>query len=287
MKIEKQHIHITITSLTLFIQIGIIITIIFMAQNIVILKDQLKSDINQTKTELENKISDNQQRNDDKLLELTNNLISTQQNLKDQINELRADASSDFSGIIPEILPAVVSIGTDVAQGSGVIITNDGYIVTNAHVLSGGHYVRALTYENDRWLSADLIGYNLTMDIAVLKINGNYPYLNFENSDNVKIGEKAIAAGNPLGLSFSVSEGIISARDRQGSNELPIYFQVDVPLNPGNSGGPLINKEGKIIGINNFKIQDSENLGFSLESNYVKDTVNQILNQEQIGKIIS
>ena len=96
------------------------------------------------------------------------------------------------------------------------------------------------------------------------------------NSDKVQVGEKVIAIGNPLGLQFSVSQGIISAVHRIGINGIEAYLQTDAALNPGNSGGPLINTQGKVIGINNFKIGSGENLGFALESNYIIDSVNDI-----------
>ena len=120
-----------------------------------------------------------------------------------------------------------------------------------------------------------LIGYDSNADIALLKINGSYDYLELRNSDDVRVGEKVIAIGNPLGLSFSVSEGIVSAINREGANGLPAYIQTDAALNPGNSGGPLIGTDGKAIGINNYKAR-GENIGFALESNYIKDTVNEI-----------
>ena len=118
---------------------------------------------------------------------------------------------------------------------------------------------------------------------------GTFTYINahytVEISDDVQIGEKVIAIGNPLGLSFSVSEGIVSAVNREGSNGLPYYIQTDTALNPGNSGGPLINTDGEVIGINNFKIAGGENLGFSLESNYIEDSVNEI-SLERLDEII-
>jgi len=83
------------------------------------------------------------------------------------------------------------------------------------------------------------------------------------------VGEKVIAIGNPLGLSLSVTEGIVSGVHRIGDNNLPAYIQTDAALNPGNSGGPLINTDGKVIGINNFKISGTESLGFALESDYI------------------
>ncbi|MFA6022927.1 MAG: trypsin-like peptidase domain-containing protein [Candidatus Pacearchaeota archaeon] len=278
--------HITLTTITIIIQIFTIVALVYLNINLITLQNTTSLALNKTITDFDNKLSNNQQRNDDKMLELTNNLVNTQRSLASQMEQLKADTTADFSRIIPTVLKGVVSVSTDVAQGSGFIISKEGYIVTNAHVLSGGHYARILPYQSDKWISAELIGYDLNMDIAVLKITSAENYLTFENSDNVQIGEKVIALGNPLGLSFSVSEGIISARDREGINNLNAYFQVDVPLNPGNSGGPLVNKAGKVVGINNFKLQDSENLGFSLESNYARDAINKILNEEQIGVTI-
>ncbi|MDD5193923.1 MAG: trypsin-like peptidase domain-containing protein [Candidatus Nanoarchaeia archaeon] len=209
-----------------------------------------------------------------KINELSSSLIDVQKNLEMKIGSINAKTSSDFSGIIEQATQSVVSIRTDVAQGTGFIITNDGYVVTNAHVLSGARYAEAIT-QNQQVKEMNLIGYNLTLDIALLKIDGSYSNINFDNSDNIKVGEKVIAIGNPLGLSFSVSEGIISAKDRLGDNNLPYYIQTDAALNPGNSGGPLINTNGNVIGINNFKIS-GENLGFALESNYIIEVVNQI-----------
>jgi len=100
--------------------------------------------------------------------------------------------------------------------------------------------------------------------------------LELADSDDVQIGEKVIAIGNPLGLQFSVSEGIVSGIHRPGLNEMEVYIQTDAALNPGNSGGPLINKKGEVIGINNFKIGGTEGMGFALESNSIKETVNEI-----------
>ena len=209
--------------------------------------------------------------------EISASLFTVKEGIDQEIAQLKAQTSNDFSGIIEDVIPSVVSVGTDVSQGSGFIVSEDGFIITNAHVLEGGAYVRILTYESDQWQSAELIGYNATLDIAVLKAQGNsFEPIDFDSSE-VKVGEKAIALGNPLGLSFSVTEGIISALDRTGPNEIPAYIQIDVPLNPGNSGGPLVSKQGRVIGINNFKIQGSENLGFALESEYAVNTINDIL----------
>lgn len=196
-------------------------------------------------------------------------------NISQQFATLKASASDDFSSIIENSVPAVVTIRTDIAQGTGFIISKDGYIVTNEHVIDGGSYIQAIDY-NQNVIDAQLIGSDTNLDIALLKIPGNYSKLNLGDSSNVQVGDNVIAIGNPLGLQFSVSQGIISAIDREGPNGLNAYFQTDAALNPGNSGGPLIDVEGEVIGINNFKAGNSENVGFALESNYIKEAVNNI-----------
>ena len=220
-----------------------------------------------------------------KLIELTNSVISTRQDLSsletsfgEELNLLKASVGADFSGIIDVVVHSVVTIRTDISQGTGFIITNDGYVVTNYHVMEGANAAGIYTYDGEQH-KVSLLGYDSELDIALLKIDGIYESLKFENSDNVNVGEKVIAIGNPLGLQFSVSEGIISAIHREGQNGLNAYIQTDAALNPGNSGGPLIDKEGKVVGINNFKIGSSESLGFALESDYIRQAVNSISQQ--------
>jgi len=143
-------------------------------------------------------------------------------------------------------------------------------------VIEKASVVKVLTYDN-KVTTVDIIGVSKNADIALLKIDSNeYAPLQLGNSDELKVGQRVIAVGNPLGLSFSVTEGIISATKRKGSNGLEAYIQIDVPINPGNSGGPLINIKKEIVGIANFKIGGFESLGFAIDSNHVKDAVDQI-----------
>jgi len=235
---------------------------------------------------LENKMSKNQLETQSKINELTNILIQTKENIvsldesfQTELQELKATTSIDFSGIVENAIKSVVTIRTNVGQGTGFIIDEQGFVITNAHVLEGGREVSAIT-SNQKIIPAELIGYNTKIDIALLKISGDFKELKLANSNDIQVGEKVIAIGNPLGLQFSVSEGIVSAVDRKGPNEINAYIQTDAALNPGNSGGPLINKQGEVIGINNFKVGGGENLGFALESNYVIDAVNEISQQE-------
>lgn len=236
--------------------------------------------------ELDKKIDDLSKDTQTKLNDLSDGLLETESGLKSlgsqigsldsELTDLKASASSDFSSIIEEAIKSVVTIKTDIAQGSGFVIASGGYVVTNAHVMEGATAANVITYDGKSH-KVSRVGENPTMDITLLKIDdGTYDPLILADSDDVQVGEKVIAIGNPLGLQFSVSEGIVSATKREGSNGLKIYIQTDAALNSGNSGGPLIDNEGEVVGINNFKIGDSENLGFALESNYIKQVVNDI-----------
>ncbi|MBI2631780.1 trypsin-like peptidase domain-containing protein [Candidatus Pacearchaeota archaeon] len=221
-------------------------------------------------------IYENNALNQQSINELALALSKQESSLTKEISLLKS-SSGDFSGIIEDVVKGVVSVGTDKAMGSGFVITQDGYIVTNQHVIAGAKKIAILTYDK-QVVSAKLIGYDLNRDIALLKADGSYNALEFGNSDNVQPGRKVIAIGNPLGLSFTVTQGIVSAINREGPNGLEEYIQTDVSLNPGNSGGPLIDVGGQVIGVNNFKVGGAESLGFALEINVAKDVVNKIAN---------
>ena len=124
---------------------------------------------------------------------------------------------------------------------------------------------------------------SLAPSVTVLKINApDLQALAFGDSDELKVGEKVIAAGNPAGLDFTVTEGIVSAF-RTFSNNLD-YIQTDVPINPGNSGGPLINTKGEIVGINNFKVGGFESLGFAIASDEVDTIVRSLINEYEANQ---
>lgn len=277
MPLQRHH-KIIIGSFSSFIVIVLILNSVFLYT--------LYAQLQLNSKNLEKEISALQADTNTKLNELTTKIIQTQSNIfllnqsfKTQIQELKSSASSDFSSVIENSLQSVVTVKTDVSQGTGFLISSDGYFITNAHVLSGARVVSAVNYEQNE-IQASFIGYDEDFDIALLKLKGNYNELKLGNSDEVQVGESVIAIGNPLGLQFSVSEGIISAVNRLGPNEINAYLQTDAALNPGNSGGPLINKKGKVIGINNFKIGGGENIGFALESNYIREITNKISQRE-------
>ncbi|MEK6949940.1 MAG: trypsin-like peptidase domain-containing protein [Nanoarchaeota archaeon] len=242
------------------------------------MKNNLTTEINLVDTSLRNFKNQNQQE-----INTLSSLIDEIEKqseiklgeLKDELKSIQVK-SKDFTAIIDDVITSVVSVATDKAQGSGAIIGNEGFIVTNHHVVYDANIIRVATY-GGKVYDAQLIGYNSLVDIAVLKVDVSLPSLEFGNSDDVKVGEKVIALGNPAGLSFTVTEGIVSAVHRKGPNNLNIYLQTDVPINPGNSGGPLVDANSKIIGLNNFKVGGFEGLGFAIESNTVSRVANQII----------
>jgi len=258
------------------ISLGLLLLLIIVSQAVTIYIVYTKNQ--ETLEKLNEMISLSEAETHAKINELSSaisSVSSAQSDLTEQLSELKAEASSDFSGIIEGAVHGVVTIKTDISQGTGFIITDDGFVVTNYHVMQGAKAAGVFTYDGEVH-QVSLVGSNANMDIALLKIEGNFDELDLGNSDDVKIGDRVIAIGNPLGLSFTATEGIISGRNREGINELPYYFQTDVALNPGNSGGPLIDTRGDVIGINNFKVSGADNIGFALEINYAKKTINDI-----------
>ena len=209
--------------------------------------------------------------------------ITLQQEDFNQELKLLKSAQEDFSGVIQDAVKSVVTVRTDRSIGTGFIVHSSGYVVTNYHIIVGSEdNAEVVTYDRETF-KAEFVGKDELRDIALLKIPGNYDYLELADSDELQVGKKVIAIGNPLGLSYTVTEGIISALNRAGPSGLSEYVQTDVSLNPGNSGGPLIDTQGEVIGINNFKISGAESLGFSLESGAIKEAVNLIANSTIIN----
>jgi len=202
--------------------------------------------------------------------------ISQQQQTFSQEIKLLKSASSDFSSIAEDSVASVVTVSAGNSLGSGFFVAPNGYISTNYHVISSSeNKINVITHDKKNF-PAVLVYKDEVRDLAMLKIRDNYPYLSLADSSDVQVGRKVIAIGNPLGLSFSVTEGIISAVDRTGPSGYREYIQTDVSLNPGNSGGPLIDTAGEVVGMNNYKIGDSENIGFALESDVIKSSLTSL-----------
>ena len=194
------------------------------------------------------------------------------------------------------------------SNGSGFIISEDGYILTNAHNIRDSFRSSVITTEinvsvvipGGKTYDASIVGIDMISDIALLKINGEkFKYCNLGDSDNVKVGEWAIALGNPRNLISNVqyqpiaSAGIVSAvnadfnLDTQSGKLLDNMIQTDASLNPGNSGGPLIDSNGNVIGINTFIKADSENLGFAIPINFAKKIANELKLKGAIDRRVS
>ena len=165
--------------------------------------------------------------------------------------------------------------------GSGFIISKDGFIVTNNHVVEEAEIVK-ITLSNDEVYEAEIIGLDPRMDLALLKIDldKDLPFVSFGKSENSKVGEWVVAIGNPFGLGGTVTAGIISALGRNiGSGPYDQFIQTDAPINKGNSGGPLFNMKGEVIGVNTMiysQTGGSVGIGFSIPSSLVKPVIDQL-----------
>jgi serine protease Do len=177
------------------------------------------------------------------------------------------------------------------ALGSGVIVRNDGYIITNHHVIDGAEDIK-VDLNTRRTFSAKLIGSDPPSDLAVLKISaGDLPVLQLGDSDKVRVGDVCLAVGNPLGVGESVTEGIISAKGRStdtvGGGSFQDFLQTDAPINQGNSGGALVNTRGELIGINSQILSSNGGnigIGFAIPSNMAKNVMGQLVGKGKVQR---
>jgi len=222
--------------------------------------------------------------------------------------------NDEFSKLSAAVLPSVVSVNTKTVRrgqtawhpffglvtgraqvvpglGSGAIISKEGHIITNYHVIADVSEVLVTTNDNKQY-PAIILGASRERDIALLKIQGaknDFPALTFANSDTAKVGQLVFAVGNPFGLSGTVTQGIISARDRHLSDSQLDFLQTDTVINPGNSGGPLVNIRGEIIGINVAIYRGDENvrawqgIGLAVPANDAKAVIDAILSESKGG----
>jgi serine protease Do len=171
------------------------------------------------------------------------------------------------------------------ALGSGFVISEDGLVVTNNHVIEQADQIEVEFFNGDT-LAATVIGTDPKTDIALLKVKTDepLPFVSFGDSDTARVGDWVLAMGNPLGQGFSLSAGIVSARNRALSGTYDDYIQTDAAINRGNSGGPLFNLDGEVVGVNTAILSPtggSIGIGFSMASNVVKRVVDQL---EQYGE---
>lgn len=230
--------------------------------------------------------------------------------------QVNAASPVDFSNLVEQVSPAVVSVnvvkkmtqeellqqqvpeilrrffGNQViipqqqgpqektAYGSAFFISKDGYLVTNHHVIENASRI-SITLNDRRELDATLVGSDERTDVAVLKVNGaNFPELKIGNVNQLKVGEPVLAIGSPFGFDYSASAGIVSAKSRNMSGETSVPFiQTDAALNPGNSGGPLFNQHGEVVGVNSRIFSGTGGymgLSFSIPIDVAMDVVQQL-----------
>jgi serine protease Do len=226
------------------------------------------------------------------------------------------DVSASLEALAERVRPAVVQIfatgyaapdegeGTKTGSllskqrstGSGVILSADGYIVTNNHVVQGARKIEVRLAPSgpspkmEPLLNARVVGTDRDSDIAVIRVEhaGKLPTLSLADSGELRQGQLVMAFGNPLGLEGSVSMGVVSSTARQiKPDDAMVYVQTDAPINPGNSGGPLVDAEGRVVGINTFILTQSggsEGIGFAVPSNCVRTVYKQIIKDGHVHR---
>lgn len=179
-----------------------------------------------------------------------------------------------------------------IGQGSGFIVSSDGYIITNSHVVNGADKIE-VTLHDGEVQKATLVGADPHTDLAVIKIEKmdgkDYPFLQLGDSETLDVGEWVIAIGSPFQLQASLTVGVVSAKGRQGLNitDLEDFIQTDAAINPGNSGGPLLNLEGKVIGINTAIVSRTGGymgIGFAIPSNMAKNVMEQLIQKGSVTR---
>lgn len=221
------------------------------------------------------------------------------------VNELKEE-EKEIEDIVEDVTLSVVGISkikntgstiflnnstSELGLGTGVIVTDNGYILSNEHVTGEKYSNCYVTLENGRSYNANVVWSDSTLDLSICKINvKNLPYTSLGDSNNVRVGENVYAIGNPIGYEFqrTVTGGIISAVNRTiriDENDTSTYMenliQTDATINPGNSGGPLINLDGNVIGITSVKIKSAEGIGFAVPINTVKPIIEAYMKEDK------
>jgi serine protease Do len=222
------------------------------------------------------------------IADLSTALETTSRQVGASVVEIFATAYGPGEGVTPRTGDLVA---TQRSSGSGVIVDKDGYIVTNAHVVAGAQRLRvelpmpaagqSILSARSRSVAGQIVGIDVETDLAVIRVDvANLPALAFGDSDSLKAGQIVLAVGSPLGFNNSVSLGVVSAIARQLTPESPmIYVQTDASINPGSSGGALVDINGRLVGINTLiasKTGGNDGLGFAAPSNIVKAVYEQI-----------
>lgn len=235
-------------------------------------------------------------------VEINNYSNAEENNSGEEVIEARIGQQSSVEDIIESVSKSIVGISKlqnngitifleggpeSLDLGTGIVVSSDGYILTNQHI-SGNKYSKCyITLYDGREYKANVLWADEDIDLAILKISAKeLEYVKLGDSNKLRVGESVYAIGNPVGFEFqrTVTSGIISGLERtvkiENNNEknyMEGLIQTDAPINVGNSGGPLINKQGEVIGINTIKIESAEGMGFSIPINMIKTILNNII----------
>ena len=191
-------------------------------------------------------------------------------------------------GAVDRVGPSVVRVEATSGGGSGVLFTPDGFLLTNAHVVARATSVR-VTLPDGRSSAAQIIGSDAITDVAVLRIGGvGLPWVTLADSKQIRVGQVAIAIGNPFGFHHSVTSGVVSALGRslrsRAGRLMEDIIQTDAALNPGNSGGPLVGTTGEVIGLNTATIMPAQGLCFAIASNTVRFVASRLMRDGRIRR---
>jgi serine protease Do len=237
--------------------------------------------------------------------QLSSNASNVPANGSVQTASLSNSGTSSITQIAKQASPAVVKIETKAKTtsrqrsglqtsgiGSGFIFDASGYILTNEHVINGDDEIDVYVQGYDTPFKATLLGSSYDLDLAVLKIVNDKPFsaLPIGNSDNSQVGDWVVAIGNPYDFDYSVTAGVLSAKERsisiddqQGVKNYQHLIQTDTAINPGNSGGPLLNLNGEVIGINTAINADAQGIGFAVPTTTISAVLDKLKNNETIG----
>ncbi len=227
--------------------------------------------------------------------------------------------SSDIANMVEKVSPAVVNVETvttvnsndvffnndffrdffggngvtpqqnvQTGVGTGFLISSDGYILTNQHVIDAASSITVRLGGEDKKYAASVVGQDYELDLAIIKIAADKKLTTIDlgDSDNIRVGDWVVAIGNPYGLDHTVTVGVISAKGRPISIEDRVYrnlIQTDAAINPGNSGGPLLNTKGQVVGINTAVNYEAQGIGFAISVNTAKEVINELI---QTGKVV-